>query len=550
MFIDALKRQNPALISAAIALWQQGKIAPDSWVIDVDQVIENGKRLLDVAGQHGISLYLMTKQVGRNPWLAEKLLQLGYEGIVVVDYKESRVMRRAGLPVAHQGHLVQIPSRLVNEAVAQGTEVITLFSLEKAREVSAAAVKAGCEQNVMLKVYDKDDFLYPGQESGFPLMYLTDVVNEIRRLPGLRLSGLTHFPCLLWDENSAQTMPTPNLHTLVNARRQLVEAGIAIEQLNAPSASSCSSLPLLAEYGVTHAEPGHALTGTIPSNQKGDQPERIAMLWLSEISHNFRGDSYCYGGGYYRRGHAQNALVFTPENDAPIAAKLKPVDDSSIDYYLPVAGEFPVSSAVIFCFRTQIFAPGVMKPSESAVWGVAELQHEGGDTFMGHQEILGTRPQAPLRMPFSDVIDRVEQVLKAAGWQVERRGGELAFLWVNDAVAVGDNLEADLGQVYNVTANLSAIAFDEVLKIGRVVREQVQVGRVITFGGQLANSQRILDAAETMEGRFVGINAPRSGAYESGFQVRHMGFGVDEQVQVPQKLHDAGIPTGAAGKTW
>lgn len=44
---------------------------------------------------------------------------------------------------------------------------------------------------------------------------------------------------------------------------------------------------------------------------------------------------------------------------------------------------------------------------------------------MGHQEILGTRPQAPLRMPFSDVIDRVEQALKVAGWQVERRGGDL-----------------------------------------------------------------------------------------------------------------------------
>lgn len=355
MFIEALKRQNPALISTAIALWQQGKIAPDSWVIDVDQVMENGKRLLDVARQHGISLYLMTKQIGRNPWLAEKLLGLGYEGIVVVDYKEGRVMRRAGLPVAHQGHLVQIPSRQVNDAVGQGTEVITLFSLEKAREVSAAAVNAGREQRVILKVYGEHDYLYPGQESGFSLAELTEVVSEIRRLPGLNLYGLTHFPCLLWDERAGQTRPTPNLHTLVEARRQLNEAGIDITQLNAPSASSCTSLPLLAEYGVTHAEPGHALTGTIPANQKGDQPERIAMLWLSEISHHFRGDSYCYGGGYYRRGHAQNALVFMPDSDTPCEAKLNPVDDSSIDYYLPLAGEFPVSSAVVFCFRTQIF---------------------------------------------------------------------------------------------------------------------------------------------------------------------------------------------------
>lgn len=77
--------------------------------------------------------------------------------------------------------------------------------------------------------------------------------------------------------------------------------------------------------------------------------------------------------------------------------------------------------------------------------GVAELQHEGGDTFMGHQEILGTRPLPPLRMPFRDVIDRVEQALVSAGWQVERRGDDLQFLWVNQAVAIGDNLEADLG---------------------------------------------------------------------------------------------------------
>ena len=95
MFVEALKRQNPALISAALSLWQQGKIAPDSWVIDVDQILENGKRLIETARLYGIELYLMTKQFGRNPWLAEKLLALGYSGIVAVDYKEARVMRRA-----------------------------------------------------------------------------------------------------------------------------------------------------------------------------------------------------------------------------------------------------------------------------------------------------------------------------------------------------------------------------------------------------------------------------------------------------------------------
>lgn len=355
MFIQALKRQNPALIATAISLWQQGKIVPDSWVIDVDQVLENGRRLIDVARRHHITLYLMTKQTGRNPWMAEKLLALGYDGIVTVDYKESRVMRRAGLPVAHQGHLVQIPAALVEEAVTKGTDVITLFSLDKAREVSAAAVAAGLIQPVMLKVYGDNDYLYPGQESGFPLVELDNVVAQIQQLPGLRLTGLTHFPCLLWDKTQKETLPTPNLHTLVEARQRLENAGIHIEQLNAPSATSCSSLPLLATFGVTHAEPGHALTGTIPANQQGDQPERIAMLWLSEISHHFQGESYCYGGGYYRRGHAKNALVFTPGNDTALEAQLKPVDDSNIDYYLPLAGEFPVSSAVVLCFRTQIF---------------------------------------------------------------------------------------------------------------------------------------------------------------------------------------------------
>ncbi|TBM20369.1 phosphopentomutase [Hafnia paralvei] len=194
------------------------------------------------------------------------------------------------------------------------------------------------------------------------------------------------------------------------------------------------------------------------------------------------------------------------------------------------------------------FQPNAMIPAKEAVFGTANLQHEGGDTFMGHQEILGTCPQAPLKMPFSMVISKVEFALQAAGYQVERVGFGLQFLWINQSVAIGDNLEADLGQVYNITGNLSVVSFEQLKAIGRVVRDCVQVGRVIAFGGQLDSSEQILAAAEEKQDTYIGINAPRSGAYQRGFAVEHMGYGVDDSVQVPQRLYEQGIKTVLIGK--
>ncbi len=355
MFIEALRAQNPGLMQATRELWQQGALLPDTWVIDVDQVMENGRRLLEEADRCGLKLYLMTKQLGRNAWLAKKLIELGFQGAVAVDFKEARTLRRAGIPVSHVGHLVQIPKSRIEDEVNFAVDIITVFSLEKAREISAAAERAGRVQPIMLKFYADNDTLYPGQEAGFPLEMLDKVVKAIRALPGVKISGLTHFPCLLWHDDIRLTLPTQNIHTLLKASDHLRALGVEVSQINAPSASSCRMFPLLAEFGVTHAEPGHALTGTLPSNQYGNEPERIAMLYLTEVSHHFQGNSYCYGGGYYRRGHAENALVYPKNQDVARATRLLPVDESSIDYHLPLAGEFPVGSPVLMCYRTQIF---------------------------------------------------------------------------------------------------------------------------------------------------------------------------------------------------
>ncbi|AHG20921.1 mutase [Chania multitudinisentens RB-25] len=195
------------------------------------------------------------------------------------------------------------------------------------------------------------------------------------------------------------------------------------------------------------------------------------------------------------------------------------------------------------------FSANVMQANPQAVAGRALLQHEGGDTFMGHQEIMGTLPLPPLRMPFSAVIDRVEQALLAEKHQVERIAiGSLSYLWVDGAAAIGDNLEADLGQVYNISANLAVLTFEQVQAIGHIVRRCVKVGRVIAFGGLLENTQAIQAAAETRQQTYIGINAPKSGAYNRGFQVVHLGYGVDQSVQVPEQLHQVNIPTVLIGK--
>ena len=192
---------------------------------------------------------------------------------------------------------------------------------------------------------------------------------------------------------------------------------------------------------------------------------------------------------------------------------------------------------------------GCMTPSDTATFGRIGLQHEGGDTFVGHQEIMGTLPLPPLTMPFSAVIDEVEQALRLKGFVTERIVlNDLSYLWVNNAVAIGDNLEADVGQVYNISANLSQVSFAQTLDIGRCVRACVKVGRVIAFGGEIDDSSSIRDAAEVRDGKYIGINAPRSGLYRKNFQVAHLGYGVDEKTQAPAKLHDAGIKTVLVGK--
>jgi phosphopentomutase len=189
-----------------------------------------------------------------------------------------------------------------------------------------------------------------------------------------------------------------------------------------------------------------------------------------------------------------------------------------------------------------------MKIKNNVLFGKAGLAHFGADTFMGHQEIMGTRPQMPIKSPFSQHIEKCRQALIDAGYKVESLGKDLKFLLVNDCVTVADNIEADYGQIYNVTGALDCINFVEVLNIGRVVRKQVDVSRVIALGGKRITAQDLIDAVEVKEGQYIGVNCSCSGVYNEGYQVIHLGYGVNSKFQVQTILGEKGIHVTLLGK--
>lgn len=190
-----------------------------------------------------------------------------------------------------------------------------------------------------------------------------------------------------------------------------------------------------------------------------------------------------------------------------------------------------------------------MKFSSNATFGRAELMHFGADTFYGHQEIMGTNPKMPIKEPFYKAAERVYEALVKEGYKVEYVYGKQGkYLKVNNALTVADNIEADPGQAYNITSALDVIPFEEVLKIGKIVRSKVYVSRVITFGGKNVTIEDILSAEEEKENGYIGINAPKSGVYNEGYNVIHLGYGIDPEVQVPTIMGKAGMKVTLIGK--
>lgn len=319
----------------------------------------NAKDVADAGRRHGLTLFQMTKQFGRNPLVARAVAEAGIERAVAVNFEEAQVLHHAGIRIGHVGHLVQVPAREAVSSIRMEPDFVTVFGLRQAERIDAAAAVEGRIQPLLIRVIRDGDTYYPAQQGGVPIDDLAATAKAIDALPNVRVAGATSFPCVLWDEASRQLKPTPNLSTVRTATELLRANGIDAAEVNAPSASCQATFGLLAANGATQAEPGSCLTGQTPLHAITDQPERPAMIYVTEVTHVSRDAAYTLGGGFYARSRARQALVYSdPDRDPALAdVELDPPD--AIDYYGTLrslaAGAVDVGDTAVYAFRSQVF---------------------------------------------------------------------------------------------------------------------------------------------------------------------------------------------------
>ncbi|MFK5280319.1 YhfX family PLP-dependent enzyme, partial [Lacticaseibacillus paracasei] len=125
MFLKQLEKLNPELIQYAFELHHSGKILPDTYVIDLDMIHQNTTHVVAEAKKNHVELLYMTKQVGRNPVIAQEVVNAGIPEAVVVDFREAETFMENGLALGNVGHLVQPPKHFLTRLLKYGTKYVT-----------------------------------------------------------------------------------------------------------------------------------------------------------------------------------------------------------------------------------------------------------------------------------------------------------------------------------------------------------------------------------------------------------------------------------------
>ena len=316
MFLKKVMENNQPLVKTAISLHREGNIPPTTFVLDLDMIRKNAAELKDEAVKNNLKMYLMVKSFNRNPFVSTIAVSEGFEGVVAVNFQGASVHDRYNIPIKHIGHLVQVPMHYILKALKLNPEVITVFSYIEAKRISASAKILGKRQDLLIRVYNKDNIFFYGQEGGVPEEDLSSTVSKIMKLENVNIVGLTAYPCLTYNlKKEDKIVKTNNLRTMLKAADLLRKKfKIDIKQINAPGNNFSEVFKILADAGATHLEPGLALLGISFSHALDDIKGTPSHVFVTEIIHKINGKGYAVGEGFWEHNmsiesNLKNALV-------------------------------------------------------------------------------------------------------------------------------------------------------------------------------------------------------------------------------------------------
>jgi D-serine deaminase-like pyridoxal phosphate-dependent protein len=222
-------------------------------IIDVEKVRKNLGNMQDIADKYNCSLRPHIK-THKSVELAKLQLAFGAKGITCAKISEAEVMFRGGIRDIFIAYPL-IGVKRIQSAVALNSVlerlILAVDSYEGARELSNAAVNANTVFDVRLEV---DTGLRRTGVAREEAIRLAELIN---RLPGLNLTGIFTFKCLVLEGNPTTDAQRAGqeegllLNDMVHAIRN---AGIDMKDISAGSTPTAE--PVAKTGAVNEIRPG------------------------------------------------------------------------------------------------------------------------------------------------------------------------------------------------------------------------------------------------------------------------------------------------------